>query len=103
MIEMNIEQARTKLAQISGGTATKHPKVLVSELCVVVKFVLDELDRIKSHTVSLLPKRLPEDPETQTYPSIQPPWPHKPNPLLPLRNPSVSPKDKQMGNAGDAE
>jgi hypothetical protein len=51
---MDIKQAKTKLASISGSTASKHPKVLVSELCTVVKFLLDEIDRIKTPTMTTL-------------------------------------------------
>lgn len=114
---MDIKQAKTKLVEISKSTGTKHPKVLVSELCVIVKFLLDEIDRIKTPHFTVLPKRLPEDVKIDPSPRphrptpIQPPWPDQPKPEIPggytpprKTPPSYDPiKKHRKGNAGDAE
>ncbi len=101
-VEMNIEQAKAKLNRISKSTATKHPKVLVSELCVIVKFLLDEVDRINTPT-STMSKHLLED----ATGSISSPYKPSPPPSLPL-SPSRSrpvnlPHPYRKGNAGDAK
>ncbi|RLC89076.1 MAG: hypothetical protein DRJ03_00540 [Chloroflexi bacterium] len=105
---MNLEQAKAKVADISRSTATKHPKVLVSELCGVVQFLLNEIERIQSPPVTILPKRLPEDleldadrPEPFELPPISPPPTGQPK--FPSPNPSVLPSRRREGNAGDAE
>lgn len=90
---MDIQQAKAKLASISKNTATKHPKVLVAELCVVIKFLLDELDKIKSPTMTLLSKRLPESVDK---------W-IKPPPFAPPTNDPAAIRKHRSGNAGDAE
>lgn len=77
---MDLEQAKTKVDSISKSTALKHPKVLVAELCTVVKFLLEEIDRIKSPIMNILPKRFPENFTTDT-----------------------SPPERRYRNAGDAE
>lgn len=92
-IDMDFKQAREKLDSVSNSAATKHPKILVAELCVVVKFLLDELDRIKSPIFTKLSKRLPKDMELG--PRIKPSYPDKPEPQFPHR--------RRMGNAGDAQ
>lgn len=102
---MNLEQAKAKLIEISKSTGTKHPKVLVGELCVVVKFLLDEIDCIKSPNVKIDPPR-PYRPTP-----IQPPWPDRPKPEIPggYISPGKTPpsydsiKKYYKGNAGDAE
>ncbi|KKN70873.1 hypothetical protein LCGC14_0426560 [marine sediment metagenome] len=102
---MNLAQAKAKLNSVSKSTATKHPKVLVSELCAVVKFLLDEVDRIKTPILSVLPKRLPEDlvfrPQRRQPPEEGPPQ------STPSPEPSRIPYDPDLkrerrGNAGDA-
>lgn len=103
---MNLKQARAKLDSVSKSTALKHPKVLVAELCVVVKFLLEEIDRVESSTMSVLSKRLPEDlvvdtPPPAKLPSIIP-QPEK-MPRFPSPNPIVLPPRKREGNAGDAK
>lgn len=98
---MNVKEAKLKLAEITGSTNIKHPKVLVAELCSVIKYLLDEIEDIKKPTMTL----------SQTIPS-------GPNPSLcnPVKLPSVSiplrrnrsapisdPLEKhRRGNAGDA-
>lgn len=92
---MNIKQARTKLESVSKGTATRHPKVLIGELCSVVEFLLNELDRIKSPTITTL-STLPK-PDAMRDPPPRPrtsPW------LDPAFKPDK--KDHKL-NAGDAE
>lgn len=100
---MDIEQVKNKLANIRSATATKHPKTLICELCDVIKFLLDKIDRIKTPIMTVLPKRDPMIP-------CQPPWPNKPPPgdepvFLPLKkSPSIiPPHPHRKGNAGDAE
>ena len=51
---MNRVQAKAKLAEISRSTATKHPKVLISELCGIVQFLLGELERIETPKMTVL-------------------------------------------------
>lgn len=117
-VKMNIEQTKAKLIEISKSTGTKHPKVLISELCVVVKFLLDEIDRIKTPLLTILPKRIPvNQPDVKIDPvrkhrpiPIQPPWPDRPQPEIPgYRPPGKTPhiydsiKKYHKGNAGDAE
>ena len=90
---MNIEQAKVKLNSVNNCTGTKHPKVLISELCVIIKFLLEEIDRINIPTVSLFPQRPPEDIEVnppdlrkkQGFPEIicnQLPLPNTSRPLI---------------------
>lgn len=104
-MKMNCKQARAKLDSVSKSTSTKHPKILVAELCAVVKFLLDELDLIKSSSVFPLKitwsnkQVLPEDFEVKRSPNIQPPWPDRP-----IKSPSINPPHPyRKGNAGDAE
>ncbi len=97
---MNLEQAKKKLADISRSTATKHPKVLVSELCAVVQFLLGEIDRIKSPPITILPKRLSDD--VKIDPPPRPKLPPGPKPWK--SPPSYDPiKRHRKGNVGDAE
>jgi hypothetical protein len=117
---MNLEQAKAKLDTISKSTAIQHPKVLVSELCVVVKFLLDEIERVKSpNMVSLLKQPLdPNQPIHTPPPSTNKPdipfiphkhpWPDTPKrtvcpdtPPTRREDPSVPPI-RRKGNAGDA-
>lgn len=97
---MDIEQAKKKLASIRSSTATKHPKTLICELCDVVKFLLDEIDRIRTPKMTVL--KQPFDPhtppKTSTHPFIpcQPPWPDK-------QRKDEPPWNERPLNAGDAE
>lgn len=97
---MNLEQAKVKLDSVSKSTATKNPKILVAELCTVVKFLLDEIDRIKSPTVSVLSRQLPDNVNLDPH--------HKPieEPIFPpplRRAPAFDPlKRQRKGDAGDA-
>lgn len=108
---MNVEQAKAKLKGVANGTATKHPKVLIAELCSVVQFLMDELDRIKTPPIVSLQKRLPDDLDIHKYiknPRVRPPWPNKPNmpdKPLPEKTPTIiNPiKPFSKGNTGDAE
>lgn len=87
---MNLEQVKKKLTDISRSTATKHPKVLVGELCVVIKFLLDEIEQIKLPPIIEL-KQLPDlDPMRPIGPSPQPSQPYKPDLL----------RRHRKGNAG---
>lgn len=99
-VEMNLEQARAKLDSIS--KATKHPQLLVSELCGIVRFLLDEVDRIKAPTFTTLTsspepnlgrRRLPEPLKESPPPFSPPDEPYDPDLL----------ERKRRGNAGDAE
>jgi hypothetical protein len=100
---MDLKQARNKLTDISQSTAIKHPKILVGELCVVVKFLLNEIDRIKTPSMSVLEQNLDPDlhKSIHTPPLIpcRPPWPDKPKPHCP----GYEPPKQREGNAGDAE
>ena len=104
---MNIQQAKAKLASISSSSSnfsrgTKRPEVLVGELCVVVKFLLDEIDRHKD-PINVLHRTFsnPDPPNDKREPP-DPPNPLKPE--LPQRSrPINSPNPYRKGNAGDAE
>ena len=56
---MILEQAKQKLAEVSKSTGIKHPKVLISELCGVIQFLLDEVERIKTPPMAVL--KIPDD------------------------------------------
>lgn len=66
---MNLEQARIKLDNISRSTAIKHPKVLVAELCVIVKFLLDEIGNSKNSMLHTHERDIP----TTTLRSLEEP------------------------------
>jgi len=51
---MNRAQAKVNLAEIRRSTATKHPKVLIVELCGIVQFLLGELERIETPKMTVL-------------------------------------------------
>lgn len=113
---MNLKQAKTKLDTISKSTAIQHPKVLVGELCVVIKFLLDEIQRIKTPSMSVLKQHLELDPHKPIYtpptdtpkridPMIpcQPPWPDKPPEIKKLKIKEIPTIHRpRTGNAGDA-
>ncbi len=96
---MNLEQAKAKLASISKSTGTKHPKVLVSELCSIVGFLLGEIERIKT----IDPPRPQRQPDV---PCNKPPWPNKDKDRR-IKRPDLKPwkfgDDEKRLNAGDAE
>jgi len=48
---MNLDQAKAKLKDISKSTGTKHPKVLVAELCSVVKYLLDKVENLPNRPI----------------------------------------------------
>lgn len=110
---MNLGQAKAKLDSISKSTATKHPKVLISELCAVIKFLLDEVGYIEAPKASVFSQKLPEDIEFTKLP-IPIKWPdhlkkkppgHQPQSpkLNPPRIKEEGPRKFRSGNAGDAE
>lgn len=80
---MNREQAKTKLTEISRSTAVKHPKVLISELCGVVQFLLSEIERIKSPEITTLTTL----PTIKEKGRIDPVPMKKPNKTSPLPSP----------------
>lgn len=105
---MDIQAAKTKLIEISKSTGSKHPKILVSELCTIVHFLLDEIDSIKSPTLSVLPKRLPEDVSLEPLHRNPPIGPCDPQPnvlKIPEEEQKRFPTMPEIGNditAGDA-
>lgn len=111
-LEMNLEQARVKLSSVSNSIGTKHPKVLVAELCVIVKFLLNEIDSIKTPTITLSSTKLPE-PEVMVDPplTLLPSKRSSPLPFKPFESPPSPPSEpydpnlerKRRGNAGDAK
>jgi hypothetical protein len=54
---MNSKQAKSKLAEVSRSTGTKHVKILVADLCSVMKFVLSEIERIGTPVTAVLESR----------------------------------------------
>lgn len=118
---MNLEQARAKLADVMRSTGTKHPKVLVSELGVVVKFLLDEVDSIQSpcdeatEPTSVFPRKdvdldkrpIEELPRIDTTPpgeeDLSKFYPG-PRHMGPIKSRPLNPDHPhRKGNAGDAE
>ncbi len=88
---MNRVQAKAKLAEINRSTATKHPKVLISELCGIVQFLLGELERIETPKMTVL-TNLPPNPydldQTRRNPGPRPwksPPPFSPDTQPPMR------------------
>jgi len=106
---MNLDKIKTRVDEISRSTGTKNPKVLVAELCGVIKGLIGELEKIQNPPVTVLPKRLPEDlelplkSEPVELPPMMPPPTGEPRPQFPSPNPSVLPPRRREGNAGDAE
>ena len=101
---MDIKRAKAKLIDISQSTATKHPKILIGELCTVIKFLLDEIERIKSPPTTILGR--PYELTDKKIPKLDPIQPLGP-PSLPSQPykspPSFDPLQKhRKGNAGDA-
>ena len=92
---MDMKQAKAKLADINRSTGIRHPKVLVSELCTIINYILKEIDSIKSPPISLLSKQ-PRDSSVMTPPQT---------PGSPHRSPPVSDPVRRFrkGNAGDTE
>jgi hypothetical protein len=95
---MDIKQARAKLTEASRSTGTKHAKILVADLCSVMKFVLDEIERIDISfvTVSKL-----EPLKINMNPEIDPvvPWQDRPT----IHVPEYVLPEIRDENAGDAE
>ncbi len=93
---MNRAQAKAKLVEISHSTATKHSKVLISELCGVIQFLLEELERVQTPKMNVL-TTLPTSPydldRTRRDPGPRPwksPPPFSPNnPSLPGQHPQT--------------
>jgi len=104
---MNLEQAKKRVDEISRSTGTKNPKVLVAELCGVIKGLIGELEKIQNPPVTVLPKRLPEDLELplKSEPVEEPPMMLPSSEEVPgfPRQPRVLPPRRREGNAGDAE
>lgn len=96
---MNLEQAKAKLASVSSSTATKHPKVLVAELCAVVKFLLDEIERIDKTPKFVTLEQLDKDIQPHPPRSL----PILPQENTPKRTPPLRTGPFRKGNAGDAE
>lgn len=113
---MNLEQAKMKLDSVSKSTATKHPKALIGELCAVVSFLLTEIERIKTPTMTFLPQdsEVRHDPPLLERRLPQPPWPIPNSPQTSDTPPSSdkssthipgypTPKKHDNTNAGDAK
>lgn len=118
---MNLAKAKSKLAEASRSTGTKHAKILIADLCSVMKFLLDEVERLNEQSGSVyvgpgainpIPSKSPVDVDPR-IPS-QPPWPDQP-PNLPDRArtpptryttsdpPPITTNQPPSLNAGDVE
>jgi hypothetical protein len=98
---MNVEQAKAKLAEINRSTATKHPKVLVGELCGIIGFLLNEIERLNTTAVTVIRPEPELKPNwTATAPTQRPPTRFGDTDL---RNNNSPLKDDKNKNAGDAE
>jgi hypothetical protein len=106
---MDIKQAKKLITNISKSTGTKHHKVLIGELCTVIKFLLDEIERIKLPPMIVLkqspdldpmkPIGPPPPPPSPMDPLILPPEIAKPN-LGPYRT-KILPQPRQFGSTDD--
>lgn len=97
---MNLKQAKAKLAEASRSTGTKHAKILIADLCSVVKFLLDEIERL-----GVLHAQIPPPPPWSSEPTIIPddlPG-GRPNKRYETPWETPSPPPKTRLNAGDAE
>ena len=64
---MDLKQAKAKLAEASRSTGTKHAKILIADLCSVIKVLLDEIERLK-----VLHTQIPPLPPWKSEPTIIP-------------------------------
>jgi len=89
---MNLDQAKAKLNSVSKSTAHTNPKVLVSELCAVVKFLLDEIGRVRTPVLVTLETTeldLSDDKLPPCDPYVSPPM----MPPEPIHKPSLPPSE----------
>lgn len=122
---MDIKQAKAKLDSVSKSTGTKHHKVLISELCSIVGFLIGEIEKINTPIFTTLevvqtdlPPRVDSDPISKTIPKPPPPPPNetitKGNPPVeippmlpsaPYKTPPIANPIKRYrrGNAGEAK
>lgn len=100
---MNIQQAKAKLTDINRSTATKHPKVLIGELCGIIKFLLEQIDT----TTMTLSARSTIPMDVSKLPPVHPPLKFPPNyQPRPPEYPTHGTTDGDPSNkcdAGDAE
>lgn len=101
---MSLENVRKALVSIGNSTATKHPKVLIAELCGVLRALVKEIDRIDKEPVSILKPapvfRSDIEPEDTIRPQKK--WKRfADNPVVPPP-PKLDPQNRPR-NAGDAE
>lgn len=95
---MNIEEAKAKLNSVSTGTALRHHKLLIADLCAVVKFLLDELERDNNPETLLHKKMLLENLDNKKKANARFPW------QKPIDEPCQDiPQRRKSGDAGDAE
>jgi hypothetical protein len=59
---MSLADVRKQLTAIGKSTNTKHPKVLIAELCGVLRALIDEIDRIDKKPFVVPRKFTPDDP-----------------------------------------
>ena len=117
-VKMNLEEIKAKVTEIGASTATKHPKVLIGELCSVIKSLVAEVERITTPIFTTLTQDLETnvDPPQLERRSPQPPWPapptketHNPSQAEPdsgstTHIPGYQPrKGRDNTNAGDAK
>lgn len=92
---MNLDKIKSKVDEISCSTGVKNPKVLIIELCGVIRSLIVEINKIKTSPTMVLPKQqLMDDDEVPGFPITKagPTYP-------PIQN---YPK-QQNKNIGDAE
>lgn len=102
MNRMDLNKIKARVDAISRSTGIKNSKVLVAELCGVIKSLIGEIEKIKNPPMTILstledmPRNLPEDfgCPIQTEPFELPPISGQPR---------VSPPKRCEGNVGDAE
>lgn len=93
---MNLQQAKTTLAEISRSTATGHPKVLISQLCTVIAALIANLE--SQPLTNLEKSKARPFVDTENLPSPYDPTSRPPHKYIPDPNkPRI-----RTGNAGDA-
>ena len=63
---MNLAQIKQKLDEISKSTGTKHPKVLISDLCGIIRLLMVELEKTGSLTESSIRLSKYKEPQLKT-------------------------------------
>lgn len=106
---MSLEKAKKQLTSIANTTGTKYPKVLIAELCNVIKLLVDEIEQIKTPSLEVLTfedegVNLDPHPSQRPISPIFDPDDVPENPSYHKSPPSYNPNERyRKGNAGDVK